>query len=107
MEEDTIVVMASALGRVVINYSDISSCVSERHVLGDSLDKDNDDDDVGVDQGVPLPTALESEVVVAHPTVGPHPAPFASAILVVDEFYNATRKAPHLDAIVPKRESGW
>ena len=24
-----------------------------------------------------------------------------------DEFYNATGKAPHPDAIVPKQESGW
>ena len=29
-----------------------------------------------------------------------------ASTLAVDEFYNATGKAPHLDAIVPKQDSG-
>ena len=99
--------MASASERVVINCNDILSCDSERHVLGDSTDGDSDDNDVGVDQGVSIPNACKSEVVIADPVVGPHLAPSASAVLAVDEFYNAVEKASHLDVIVPKKESRW
>ena len=42
-------------------------------------------------------------VVIVDPAVGPHSAPSASAVPAFDEFYNAIRKAPHLDVIVPKR----
>ena len=99
--------MASDLGRVVINCSNILSCDSKRHFLGDSIDEDSDDDDVGVDQGIPLPTACKSKVVIADPAVGPHPTPSTSAVPTVDKFYNASGKARHPNAIVPKRESGW
>ena len=64
--------MASALGRVVINYSNILLCDLERHVLGDSTNGDSDDDDVGVDQGVSLPSARELEVVIVDPAIRPH-----------------------------------
>ena len=99
--------MASTSRRIVIKYSDISSCDSKTHVLGNSTDKDNDDDDVGVNQGVPLPTACESKVVVADPTISPHLTPSTLVVPTVDKFYNAAEKAPHTDAIVPKRKSGW
>ena len=46
-------------------------------------------------------------MVVSDPAVGPHPAPYESAVPVVDEFYNVAGKAPHLNVIMPKRESGW
>ena len=52
-------------------------------------------------------TARKSEVVVTDLAVGPHLAPSALAIPIVDEFYNFAEKAPHPDAIVPKRESRW
>ena len=106
-KEDTTVVMASTLGGVVINCSDISSCDSRKHVLGDSIDEDNDDDDdVGVEQGVSFLAGRESQVIIADPPVGPHPAP-TSTVPTVDKFYNTAGKAPHSDAIMPKRESGW
>ena len=64
--------MASALERVVINCSNISSSDSERQVLGDSFDKDKDNNDVGVDQGVPLPVSHESQVVPTLKCERPH-----------------------------------
>ena len=45
--------------RVVINCSDISSCDSQRRMLGESTDGDSDEDDRGVDQGVTLPVAAD------------------------------------------------
>ena len=54
--EDTTVVMAFASERVVINCSDISSCDIEKHALGNSSNKNSDNNDVGVDQGVSLPS---------------------------------------------------
>ena len=47
------------------------------------------------------------EVVVADLVVDPHPTPSTSAVLVVDEFYNAVGKVPHPNAILPKRELRW
>ena len=66
-----------------------------------------------------MPAALEPELVIVDLALD---APSAlvvgflppiltgaasSSTLAVDEFYNATGKAPHLEAIIPKKESGW
>ena len=104
-------VFPSAREVEVINCSDVESCDIERHLLGDSTDGDSDDNDVGVNSGVPLP--------VTHPSIGGGPAPALDFVPTastdaaplstpaVDEFYNAAGKAPHSDAIIPKTESGW
>ena len=103
--------------RVLINCSDISSCDSQRPLLGESTDGDSDQDENGMDQGVTLPTAedlqrLES-VLVARPPVDDQSRPIAVNAKadvrapVEDEFYNAAGKAPHPDSVIPKVESGW
>ena len=95
----------------VINCSDVESCDMQRHLLGDSTDGDSDDNDVGMNSGVALP--------VTHPSPGGGLAPALDCVPTastdaagvstpaIDEFYNAAGKAPHLDTIIPKTESGW
>ena len=89
-------------GRMVINISDIESYSSERRLLGDSLDEDNDDDDEGITHGVEMPSAQERRAMEVD-------APFAAltgagpaSTPTMDDFYNAAGKAPHPNAIVPK-----
>ena len=57
-DDVVVVVPPSAQEKEIINWSDIESCESERPLLRDSTDGDTNDDDEGVDQGVPLPSAL-------------------------------------------------
>ena len=104
-------VFPSAREVEVINCSDVESCDIERHLLGDSTDGDSDDDNVGVNSGVPLPAT--------HPSAGGGPAPALDSVPTastdavplstpaVDKFYNVARKALHPDAIIPKTELGW
>ena len=105
VDEEVAVVTAPVEGRIVINVSDVESYGTRRHLLGDS--SDSDDDNKGVSHGVEMPSALEPRPMevdapsVALTGAGPVSAP------VEDDFYNATGKAPHPDAIIPKQESGW
>ena len=101
------------------NYNDISSCDSQRHLLGESTDGDSNEDDEGVDQGVAFLAAIDPQQPLPQPTldaqlaldVHSRPAILIAAAstpaLVVDEFYNATRKALHPNTIIPKVELGW
>ena len=103
----------------MINYSDISSCDSQRPLLGESTNGDSNEDEGGVDQGVTLPAAedlqrpLPESVLVARLPADDQFRPIAVNVgadvraLVEDEFYNAVGKAPHPDAVIPKVESGW
>ena len=105
VDEQVVVVTAPVEGRIVINVSDVESYGTRPHLLGDS--SDSDDDDKGVSHGVEMSSASELHLMevdafsVASTRAGP-----ASA-LTEDDFYNAAGKAPHLDSIVPKQESGW
>ena len=107
VDEEVAVVTAPVEGRIVINVSDVESYGTGRHLLGDSSDGDNDDDDEGVSHGVEMPSAPEPRPMevdapsAALTGAGPTSAP------AEDDFYNVVGKAPHLDAIVPKQESGW
>ena len=91
-------------GRIVINVSDVESYGTRPHFLGDS--SDSDDDEEGVLHGVeisstPDPHPMEVDAPSGASTgAGPPSAP------TEDNFYNAARKAPHPDSIVPKQESG-
>ena len=112
----------------MINCSDMSSCDSQRHLLGESCDGDSNEDDEGVDQGItlhaatksqqPLPTATNPQQPLPESTLDARPpndhscsaASNAAAnvlALIVDKFYNAIGKTPHPDTIIPKVESGW
>ena len=116
--EEIAVVAPSVVEVEVINCSDINSCNS-KGLLGDSTDEDSDDDNVGVNKGVPLPAAPVPELNAVDPALAPPTAsdvgslPLASTVAAsssipaMDEFYNAAGKAPHLESIVPKQESGW
>ena len=106
VDEEIAVVTALVEGpRIVINVSDVESYGTGRHLLGDS--SNSDDDDEGVSHEVEMPSALEPRPMevdapsTASTGAGPVSAP------AEDDFYNAARKAPHPDAIVPKQESGW
>ena len=95
----------------VINCNDVESCDMQRHLLGDSTDGDSDDNDVGVNSGIALPATHPSPgggltlALDCVPTASTDAAGVSTP--AVDEFYNAAGKAPHLDAIIPKTESGW
>ena len=92
-------------GRIVINISDVESYDSKRHLLGDSLD--SDDDDKGVSHGVEMPSATETRPMeVDAPSAASTGAGLGSAP-AEDNFYNAAGKASHPDAIVLKQESSW
>ena len=109
--DETARVLPSAREVEVINCSDVESCDIKRHLLGDSSDGDSDEDDIGVNNGVALPAT--------HPSAGGGLAPSLDCVPtasndaarlstpVADEFYNAARKVPHPNAIIPKTESGW
>ena len=107
VDEEIAVVTATVEGRIVINVSDVESYGTGRHLLRDSSDGDNDDDDKGVSHGIEMPFAPEPcpmEVDASSAALtraGPVSAP------AEDNFYNAAGKAPHPDAIVPKQESDW
>ena len=103
----------------MINCSDVGSNDFKRHLLCDSMDGDSNDDDVGVDEGISLPTAAEPQLSMVDPSTAARPAPALDFVPIastdaapsstpaVDEFYNAVGKAPHPKAIIPKKESGW
>ena len=105
VDERVKVVTAPVEGRIVINVSDVESYGTKPHLLGDSLD--SDDNDKGVSHGVEMPFAREPRPMevdapsAASTGAGPVSAP------AEDDFYNAAGRAPHPDAIVPKQESGW
>ena len=105
VDKEIAVVMAPVEGRIVINVSDIESYGTGRHLLGDSLDSNNNNE--GVSHGVEMPSAskprpMEVDAPSAASTgAGPLSAP------AEDDFYNVVGKAPHPDAIVVKHESGW
>ena len=92
-------------GRIVINVSDVESYDSTRHLLGDL--SDSDDDDEGISHGVEMPSATEPlPMEVDAPSAASTGAGSGSAP-AKDNFYNTAGKAPHLDAVVPRQESGW
>ena len=95
----------------VINCSNVESCDMQRHLLGDSTDGDSDDNNVGVNSGVALRATHPSPSGGLAPALDCVSTASTDAAGVstpaVDEFYNAARKAPHPDAIIPKTESGW
>ena len=105
VDKEIAVVTAPVEGRIVINVNDVESYGTRPHLLGDSSDSDNDDE--GISHGVEMPSAPEPHPMevdapsAASTGAGPVSAP------AEDDFYNAAGKAPHLDAIVPKQESGW
>ena len=105
VDEQVKVVTAPVEGRIVINVSDIESYGTKPHLLGDS--SDSDDNDEGVSHGVEMPPAPEPRPMeVDAPSAASTGAGPVSA-LTEDDFYNAVGRALHLDAIVPKQESGW
>ena len=104
VDQEVVVVTALVEGRIVINVSDVESYGTGRHLLGDS--SDNDDDDEEVSHGVEMPSAPEPRPMEVD-------APSAASIgagpvspPAEDDFYNAAGKASHPNAIVPKQESG-
>ena len=121
MDNELAVVAPSGMQKEVINYSDVESCNSKKYLLGDSTDRESDDDDLDVEQGVVIPTHAQPHHLL--PTaVGNVDAPFsmmvgAPAIALsgagpstsasVDEFYYAAGKAPHPDVVIPKMKSRW
>ena len=112
--QEKIVVVVPSVARVeVINCNDIKSCDLKRHLFGNFSNDDNDDSDAYVDQGVPLLRTYDFELAIVDLAINPHSAPSTlaipppSPIRVVDEFYNAARKAPHPNAIIPKKKLGW
>ena len=100
VDEHVVVVMVPVEGRIVINVSDVESYGTKPHLLGDSLD--SDDNDKGISHRVEMPSAPEPRPMevdapfAASTGAGPVSAP------AEDEFYNAAGKAPHPDAVVPK-----
>ena len=101
----------------IVNLSDIESD-DEKHLIGDSLDESNHDDE-GVDQGISVPTPPMATIAPLvdssqSPTVLPMTGESAMQQLQNlakpvegDTFRNAAGKALHPDAIVSKAESGW
>ena len=73
--DGTVGVLPSAHEVEVINCSDVESCNFERHMLGDSTDGDSDDDDVGVNSGIPLPAATKPLLPMVDPSAGVGLAP--------------------------------
>ena len=100
VDEQVEVVAPPVEGRIVINVSDVESYGTKPHLLGDSLDSDDNDEEVS--HGVEMPFArdprpMEVDAPSAASTgAGPVSAP------AEDDFYNAAGKAPHPDAIVLK-----
>ena len=102
MDEQVEVVTALVEGRIVINVSDVESYGTKPHLLGDSLD--SNDNDEGVLHGVEMPFAREPRPMeVDAPSTGAGPVSASAE----DDFYNDVERAPHPDAIVPKQKSGW
>ena len=107
VDKEIAVVTAPVECRIVINVNDVESYGTGRHLLGDSSDRDSDDDEEGVSHRVEMPSAPEPRPMevdapsIALTGAGPVFAP------AKDEFYNAAGKALHPDAIVPKQESDW
>ena len=107
VDEEITVVTAPVEGRIVINVSDVESYGTGRHLLGDSLDGNSNDDNEGVSHGVEMPSTPEPRPmeVDAPSTTSTGAGPASTS--AEDDFYNAVGKASHLDSIVPKQESGW
>ena len=103
----------------VIKCSNIDSWDSKRHMLGDLTNGDNDDNDEGVNHGVAILATASFDIPTMYlPVVGPSTTA-AEAITTlstntthlstirVDKFNNAVGKAPHLMAIIPKKDLDW
>ena len=83
---------------MVININDVESYGSNWRLNRDFMDKDSDANNEGVTQGVELLAALEPRSLQVDAPSAASTEAGHMATLVVDEFYNATGKAPHLDA---------
>ena len=105
VDEQVKVVTDPVEGRIVINVSDVESYGTKPHLLGDSLD--SDDNDKGVSHGVEMPSALKPRPMEVDAPTGALNGAGLSSTPAEDDFYNAAGKALHPDSIVPKRESGW
>ena len=107
VDDEITLVVASVEVKVIINISDVESYGSEHRLIGDSTDEDNNDDDKGITRGIEMPSVPERSAIEvdASSTASIEAGP--ASTLAADEFYNATGQAPHPDAIVLKRESGW
>ena len=107
VNDEIALVPAPGEGKIYINVSDVESFDTSRHLLGDSLDRDNNDDDEGVTHRVEMPSAPEPcpMEVDAPSAVSTKAGPVFAPAKV--NFYNAAGKAPHPESIVPKQESGW
>ena len=113
------VVAASAMKDNMINLKDVESYDLKRHLVRHSNDKESDENNEGVDQGLAVLATSEQLLPVPDPTLDVRPphvvdsSPDASigaalaSTLGVDKFYNASKKVPHPDVIVPKKESSW
>ena len=87
-------------------------------MLEDSIDGDTNDNDEGLNHKVPLLVAPKPPMRIVDSTLDALLFPLldvapASSIdtsplstLEMDKFYNATKKAPHLEAIILK-DLGW
>ena len=103
----------------VINYSDIESCDSKKCLLRDSSNRDLDDNNKGLDQGVVMPIVAESHFSLVNGIVNAAPTLVLDSFLIslmegaqtsnffVHEFHNPSEKALPLGIIIPKRESSW
>ena len=105
VDEEIAVVTALVEGRIVINVSDVESYSTGRHLLEDS--SDSDDDDEGVSYGVEISSAPKPRPMEVDAPTSASTGAGLSSTPAEDDFYNAVGKAPHLDSIVSKRESGW
>ena len=105
MDKQVEVVTAPVEGRIVINVTNVESYGTKPHLLGDSSDsKDNDE---GISHGVEMPPASEPRRMEVDAPSDASTRVGQSSTPAEDDFYNAAGRAPHLDAIVPKQESGW
>ena len=105
VDEQVEVVMALVEGRIVINVSDVESYGTKPHLLGDS--SNSDDNDEGVSHGVEMPPAPESRSMEVDAPSAASTGAGPVSTSVEDDFYNAAGRTTHLDAIIPKQESGW
>ena len=107
VDDEIALVSATMEGRMVINISDFESYGSERRLLGDSSDEDSNNDDKGVTHGVEMPFVPECRPMEVDAPSATSTRADPTSAPAVDDFNDAMGKAPHLDTIVLKQESGW
>ena len=102
----------------VINCTNKESCNSKRHMLENSTDGACNDNNEGVNKGIPLSAALKRHMSVADLAMDAPHAPILDVVRVflinaaplstpaMDKFYNIVVKAPHPKAIISKKELG-